>query len=100
MLARGAGLLLHDCGGVHRERSEFDHSHSSALEAGQIASAAGVGKLVLIHLSEDVDRQAKELIAEAGGAFVGEIVLAYDEDVYEVSKGSTFSGGAPSQERV
>jgi ribonuclease Z len=84
-LAHDACLLLHDCGGLHRRRSEFDHSHSSALEAGQIAGAAGVAKLVLIHLSVDADQQAEELIAEAAGVFEGEIVLACDEDLYEVS---------------
>ena len=87
-LAHEAGLLLHDCGGLHRNRSEFAHNHSSAREAGQIAAAAGVGRLILIHLNVDVDRQAKELIAEAGDLFEGDIALAYDEDVYEVS-GST-----------
>jgi len=84
-LAHDARLLLHDCGGLHRHRSAFDHSHSSALEAGQIACAAGVAKLVLIHLNVDVDQQAEELIAEAAGAFEGEVVLACDQDVYEVS---------------
>lgn len=84
-LAHGAGILLHDCGGLHRQRSDFDHSHSSALEAGQIAGAAGVAKLVLIHLNVDVDEQAEDLITEAAGAFEGDIVLACDEDVYEVS---------------
>jgi ribonuclease Z len=84
-LAVDADLLLHDCAGLHRDRSEFDHNHSSALEAGQIASAAGVGKLVLIHLSAAVDEHARELVAEAAGAFAGEVVLARDEDVYEVS---------------
>jgi ribonuclease Z len=84
-LAHEAHLLLHDCGGLHRHRSGFDHNHSSALEAGQIAGAAGVAKLVLIHLNVDVDRQAKELVAEAAGVFQGEIVLACDEDVYEVN---------------
>jgi len=87
-LARDAAILLHDCGGLHRDRSEFDHSHSSALEAGQIAGAAGVGRLVLTHLNVDVDQHAEELIAEAGDAFAGEIVLAYDEDVYQVPGGS------------
>jgi ribonuclease Z len=83
-LARDADLLLHDCAGLHRDRSEFDHNHSSALEAGQVANAACVGKLVLIHLSATVDEQASELVAEAAGVFAGEIVLAGDEDVYEV----------------
>ena len=83
-LAHDARILLHDCGGLHRHRSDFDHGHSSALEAGQIASAAGIAKLVLIHLNVDADRQAEDLIAEAEAAFEGEVVLACDEDVYEV----------------
>jgi len=96
-LAKDAGLLLHDCGGLHRDRSEFDHSHSSAREAGRIAGAAGVEQLVLIHLSYDVDQLAEELIAEAGDAFAGDIVLACDEDVYEVT---TSTEGSPKRERT
>jgi len=82
---------------LHRDRSEFDHSHSSAREAGRIAGAAGVEQLVLIHLSYDVDQLAEELIAEAGDAFAGDIVLACDEDVYEVT---TSTEGSPKRERT
>jgi ribonuclease BN (tRNA processing enzyme) len=41
--------------------------------------------LVLIHLNVEADRQAEELVAEAASAFEGDIALAHDEDVYEVS---------------
>jgi ribonuclease Z len=83
-LARDADILMHDCGGLHENRAEFDHSHSSSLEAARVASAAGVGRLVLTHLSADVDEYARELVAEAEAAFDGEVLLAEDGDVYEL----------------
>jgi ribonuclease Z len=83
-LARDADILLHDCGGLHENRAEFAHSHSSSLEAARVASAAGVGRLVLIHLSADVDEYAHKLVAEAEAVFGGEVRIAEDGDIYEV----------------
>ncbi len=51
-------------------------SHCPAADAGRIAQEAGVGVLVLTHLTPD-EREA-ELVAEARGAFDGTIIVASD----------------------
>jgi ribonuclease Z len=69
-LAEGADILIHEAGGA-------TFGHSSAEQAGEIASRAEVGKLYLIHFP--TGRFAKgDLVAEAGKTFQGEIILAKD----------------------
>ncbi len=84
-LARDAGLLFHDCGGPHRLRGTFSDSHTSAPEAGEIASSAAAERLVLIHLggAEDV---LNESLEEARGAFSGRVELAVDGGSYRVAE--------------
>jgi ribonuclease Z len=77
-LATGADILLHDCGGPHRLRSAFSAGHSSALEAGNVATDAGVGKLVLMHLGARDEATLKECQLEAQTAFGGPVDLAMD----------------------
>lgn len=77
-LARGADMLFHDCGGPHRLRERFAANHSSAREAGQTAEAAGVDLLVLLHLGVDRSELVEECVAEARGAFGGQVVAASD----------------------
>jgi ribonuclease Z len=67
-LAEGADILIHEAGGA-------TFGHSSAEQAGEIATQAEVGKLYLIHYP--TGRFAKGDIAdEAGKSFQGEIVVA------------------------
>ena len=72
-LARGAGLLLAHCAAP-------DHApkpgHLTPAGAGELASAAGVGMLVLSHLYREVDPQAA--VASAGRAFSGPVLAARD----------------------
>jgi len=77
-LARGADMLLHDCGGPHRLRADFGEGHASALEAGEIAAAAGVGCLVLLHLGVSEPTLVEECGREAAGVFGGEVLVASD----------------------
>ncbi len=51
-LARGASVLVHDStfGSSERERA-LETGHSTAREAAEVALAAGVGTLVLTHIS-------------------------------------------------
>ncbi|GAB4538184.1 MAG: MBL fold metallo-hydrolase [Anaerolineales bacterium] len=69
-LADGADALLHEAAGD-------DVGHSSALQAGQAAARAEVGKLYLIHYASGRYAQG-DLVAEARAAFQGEIALAKD----------------------
>jgi ribonuclease Z len=69
-LADGADILLHEAGGA-------SYGHSSAEQAGEIATKAEVGKLYLIHYP--TGRFAKgDLAAEAGKTYKGEVVIAQD----------------------
>lgn len=78
-LARGVDLLLHDCGGPQRRAESFGGDHASAAEAGGVATRAGVGRLVLMHLgTEGADEE--ECLAEARASFDGEVDAARDGD--------------------
>ena len=83
-LARDAQLLLHDCAGLHKDREAFQESHSSALEAAQVAGAAGAEALALFHLGRAAEVNAEALLEEARSAFSGPVMLAADGDVYRL----------------
>ncbi len=69
-LARGANILIHEAAGDTM-------GHTSASQAGEIASQAGVEALYLIHYpTGNFDSQS--LIAQAQTKFAGEIALAKD----------------------
>lgn len=69
-LADGADILIHEAGGA-------SYGHSSAEQAGEIATRAEVGKLYLIHYP--TGRFANgDIAAEAGRTYKGEIVVAKD----------------------
>ncbi len=69
-LADGVDILIHEAGGA-------SFGHSSAEQAGEIASRAEVGKLYLIHYP--TGRFANGNIAtEASKTYKGEIIIAKD----------------------
>lgn len=75
-LADGADILIHEAGGA-------TFGHSSAEQAGEIATRAEVGKLYLIHYP--TGRFAKgDLAAEARKTYQGEITLAKDFMTIEI----------------
>jgi ribonuclease Z len=75
-------LLVHDTYGP-QSAAEQAHAmgHSTATDAGEVARAAGVLRLVLTHLraSRFVDPEA--LVAEAESAFGGPVKAAEDLDI-------------------
>jgi ribonuclease BN (tRNA processing enzyme) len=69
-LASGADILIHEAGGA-------SFGHSSAEQAGEIATKAEVGTLYLIHYP--TGRFANgDLAAEARKTYQGEVLLAQD----------------------
>ncbi len=69
-LARGVNLLIHEAAGA-------GIGHSSAAQAAEIASEAGVDCLYLIHY-QTRGFAAGSLVAEAQGKFKGKVSLAED----------------------
>ena len=88
-LCQGVDLLLHDCGGFHADIETFGAHHSSALQAGEIAAAAGAGALALIHLGAAAERDEAALASEAASAFDGPVCLAHDGDRYGLPRVGT-----------
>ena len=64
--AKGSAVLLHEAWYTEDEPRE-EASHSSAREAAQVATAAGVERLVLIHVRPGADEAA--LVSEARAQF-------------------------------
>jgi ribonuclease Z len=69
-LAEGADTLIHEASGATR-------GHSSAAQAGEIASQAEVGKLYLIHYPTGKNENT-DLVAEAHIRYQGPVSLAED----------------------
>jgi ribonuclease Z len=74
-LGRGADLLIHEAAGK-------GFGHSSARQAGEIASEAGAKSLYLIHY-QVWNTDPTPLVAEAQETFEGPVTLSKDYDEYE-----------------
>ena len=81
--ARGAGLLVHEAYGLE-DTAEHTHAlgHSTAAEAGEVARAANVRRLVLTHLRAKRFVEPRSLAAEAKSAFGGPVEAAGDLDTF------------------
>lgn len=75
--ASGVDVLIHESGGLDAQAAEVHRlGHSTAGDAGRVAAAAGVGRLILTHLP--ADHLAERMLAEARAAFGGSVELASD----------------------
>ncbi len=78
--ARDADVLLAEATLADPEPGQ--HVHMSAEETGRLGREAGVGRLVLTHISDELDTErARRLAAEEFG---GEVEVAAEGAVYEV----------------
>ncbi|MBI2878820.1 MAG: MBL fold metallo-hydrolase [Candidatus Rokubacteria bacterium] len=74
-LARGADLLIHEATFAERDRERAGW-HSTAREAGEVARAAGVRRLLLAHVDAPYHEDLAALTAEARRVFPGEVEVA------------------------
>ena len=79
--ARGNELLLAEAT-LGNPELEWPRGHMTATEAGEIAAAAGVDRLVLTHISDELDVEAAR--ASAAAVFDGPVELAAEGAVYEI----------------
>ena len=80
----GADLLVHEATVSHEDLVRArETGHSTAREAAELATAAGVKRLVLSHISPRYSREAPELLAEARMYFA-ETLIARDGMEVEV----------------
>ena len=88
-LAHGADVLLHMCHFLNDVETDprITSSCSGHLDAARTAAEAGVEKLVLIHLTEQITRPGirERMLAEAAEVFDGTIILG--EDLMEIPLG-------------
>ena len=84
--ARGADLLVHDStfGDAEAERARETY-HSTAREAAEVARDAGVGRLILTHLSSRYDNDWQPLLEQARTAYGGALEVAQDGLAVEVA---------------
>ncbi len=83
-IARGADLLVHEATfGDEEAARAAETGHSTAREAAEVASRAGVRRLVLTHFSARYSRDGTELLREAKSVFE-DVVLARDGMEVEV----------------
>jgi len=81
--AQGADILIHEAGGLDAHADEVHRlGHSTGGDAGRVARAARVGRLVLTHLPTDA--LAERMLAEARAAFGGPVDLGTDLALIEV----------------
>lgn len=79
---RGAELLLVEATLPRPERSG-ERGHQTPREAGEQARAAGVARLVLVHISDELDADWAQ--REAEQTFGGSVEVAREGAVYEVA---------------
>lgn len=73
--SQGADLLIHECA-LASDMAQWarDTKHSTAAEAAEVAKDAGVGQLVLTHISSRYSEDTSQLLKEAKSIFERTIV--------------------------
>lgn len=79
-LVRGAGTVLCDATASQSDNAVAP-GHMSAAEAGELASAAGAGRLILTHVRGEGARRER-LRTEASQRFAGDVTVASEPSLY------------------
>ena len=82
---RDVDLMVHEATFAEDDKARaLETTHSTALEAAQVASAAGAKHLLLTHLSSRYDLEPDRLVREAAEGYTGPLTAAYDGICMEV----------------
>lgn len=85
--AQGATVLIHEALGTESDKEGARRrGHSTAAEAAQIATQAGVSRLIITHIDSPFHLDSRPLIDEARRHFAGPITVANDLHQIAVSK--------------
>jgi ribonuclease BN (tRNA processing enzyme) len=77
--AAGADVLIHEAYGLKQDSDLLKLvKHSSAHDAGSVASQAGVSQLILTHISSQYHGKESLLVDEARKVYSGPILVAHD----------------------
>jgi ribonuclease BN (tRNA processing enzyme) len=77
--ARGSDILIHDASFLSgQEKLARITNHSTASQAGDVASRANVKKLVLTHITPSNQALEERYISEARTTFNGDVIVAKD----------------------
>jgi len=83
-LAGGADVLIAEATLVEPDPAPLEErGHMSAREAGELAASAGVRRLVLTHISDELD--PTHALAEARAGFAGPVEIAAEGAAYSTS---------------
>jgi ribonuclease BN (tRNA processing enzyme) len=81
--ARDADAFLCDTSWLEADGPHPEGVHLSAAQAGELAAAAHAARLICTHIYPTVDPRA--IAAEAEAAFGGEVLIAHDLDLVELT---------------
>jgi ribonuclease BN (tRNA processing enzyme) len=82
--ARGADIVLHECGGLDANAEHVHHvGHSTAGDAARLATECAAAQLVLYHIPDHGTSDAMK--AEAERFFKGRVTVADDLDSFALS---------------
>ena len=84
-LAHDADLFLCEATHLETDVPAPKRGHLTARETGEVARQAGVRRLLLTHISPDID--AGQSLEAARAVFSGEVSLAEEGQTYEISTG-------------
>jgi ribonuclease Z len=90
-LARDTDLLIHEASSsaiLEPDANPYEHYHSTAQQAGQIAREAGCERLALVHLGAEIGERPDILIEEARAGTDLQVIVPDDGDQIRVANGS------------
>ena len=84
-LAHGADILIHEATFLHHEaaRAKAD-GHTTGYQAGEVATQAGVKRLILCHFEAPLHDQVDEVRREARQTFTGPVEIPEEFQEYRV----------------